>query len=87
MSDLSSKLHEEIEALQRLRDELRVQANLGAKEARDLWTEAEQKWEQIEHSAGELRQASAESGREIAAALGLLADSLREAYRSLRAKL
>ena len=87
MGDLSSKLHDEIEGLQRLRDELRVQANLGAKEARDLWAEAEQKWEQIEHSAGQLRQASAESGREIAVALGLLADSLREAYRSLKSKL
>lgn len=84
MADVSERIRAEIEALKTMRDELRVQTNLGAKEARDAWHEAERKWQEIEGKMEDLGRASAESGREISAALGMLADAVRNAYTNLK---
>lgn len=74
----------EIEALRRLRDELRVQLNLAGKEARDAFESAEKSWHKLE---GRLKLVERESRKELAdvgeAARGLVKE-IRRAYTRIR---
>lgn len=54
MSELTHRLHEELEKLKTHRDELRVQLDLGKMEARDAWHELEGKWNDLESKMAEL---------------------------------
>jgi len=85
--DWSAKLREEIELLRTLRDELRVQANLGAKEARDRWQDTERAWHKLESKLAELGRVSSESAEDISAAVRLLASTVRDAYGHIKASL
>lgn len=87
MSDLRDKLAEEIEQLKTVRDELRVQANLGAKEIRDHWEQLERRWQQLEGKLELARRESTESLRDIGAAGRQLVREIAEGYRQLRSSL
>jgi myo-inositol-1-phosphate synthase len=87
MAELRQRIADEVESLKTLRDEIRVKANLSVKEIRDLWQDAEHKWSEVEAKRHALAQASVESAREVAAALEVLNESLREAYKRIRSKL
>ncbi|MFK7896361.1 MAG: hypothetical protein AB8G23_11015 [Myxococcota bacterium] len=54
MTDLTRRLHDELENLKTHRDELRVQLDLGRMEARDAWHELEGKWNDLEAKLAEL---------------------------------
>jgi hypothetical protein len=84
MSTIGDRLHEEIETLRQVRDEVRLQAELGRAEARDAWEGFEKQWHQLEGRARQLREASKEELEEIGAATRLLVDELREGYQRLR---
>lgn len=74
-----SALNTLIEDLSRLRDEARVQAHLGAMDARVAWDEMEAKWH---HFATEA--ALEKSGENIKATLEALAEELRSAYQQIK---
>ncbi len=62
-----------------LRDEARVQAQLGSMEARQEWDAAEAKWNHFVAQAG-----LAETGQNIKSALEMLGDELRASYERLK---
>lgn len=65
--------------LTRLRDEAKVQVELGRMEIRDEWNELETKWNRF------LAEARVhESGQAIKSALASLADELRQAYERMK---
>ena len=76
MSEGKGFLAEEFENLRELRDELRVQTELGRAELRDRWHELERRWHQLEGRLKVVREAAR-----------LLASELRESYEHLRKRL
>lgn len=62
-----------------LRDEARVQAQLGSMEARQEWDKAEAKWNHFVAQAG-----LEETGQNIKSALEMLGDELRASYERLK---
>jgi len=83
-TDWSRRIHEEVEELRGLRDELRVQLRLGRMEARDRWEKAEQDWERRESKLKLLAAESRESLEGVGEAAQLLAEQIREGYRHIR---
>jgi hypothetical protein len=80
-------MKEEVEALRQVRDELRVQAELGRAELRDRWEGLEKRFHELEgkvRSAGDAAQGDAENVKEAAR---LLAEEIREGYRHMRSRL
>ena len=74
-----SKIEELKAELAQLRDEARLQAELGRMELRDEWQELEGKWN---HFSAEARVHDSE--RAIKDALANLGNELREAYHRLK---
>jgi CBS domain-containing protein len=82
--DLRRRLDAELDALRRLRDELRVRAQLAKAEARDLWQELEHKLRQAESQVKQVLRAAEDPAEEVAAATRRLLRELRDGYRRLR---
>ena len=73
------------EGLAQLRDELKLQIHLAGAEARRDWDEKlEPKWRELEPKLAALEKASAETGKELAAAVGFLIDELVAGYERIR---
>jgi hypothetical protein len=85
--EAKSWLHEELETLRRLRDELRLQINLGGKEARERFESAERRWEELETRARSLGRESKAAAGEVGDALRRLAHDVKEAYEHVRRSL
>lgn len=64
--------------LKQLRDEARVKAHLGTMALKDEWHELEKRWETFEARAKLDR-----SGKDVGAALDLLAQELKAAYERI----
>ncbi len=84
MSEPVGRLHEDVETLKTLRDELKVQVHLGALEAKERFEEAEANWHQLEDKLRSISRESGESLREVGQAARLLVDQIREAYRHIK---
>ncbi len=84
MSELGDLLNEDIEALKRMRDELRVQVHLGAAEARDLWDQLEDKWRDLERRAVAVAREAEEPLHDVAQAAKDLVHEIRDGYRKVR---
>lgn len=82
----SERLHEEIDRLRTVRDELRVQANLGAKEVRDRFEETEKRWGELEVHLKGISHESREAMRDIGEAGRELLHEIRHAYERIRAQ-
>jgi len=80
MNLISSKIREEIDELQRVRDELRLKLHLGRAEVKQRWDRAEQAWPQIEER---LRAAGSKADDATDALRSVLHD-VRAAYQELR---
>ena len=87
MSEGKGFLAEELENLRELRDELRVQTELGRAELRDRWHELERRWHQLEGRLKVVREGLREDGQDVREAARLLASELRESYEHLRKRL
>ena len=87
MADLSERFTEELDALRELRDEFRVQMELGRAEAREGWERLEEDWHQLEGKLKLMRNESRGELEEIRQAARLLARQIREGYRHLRSLL
>lgn len=66
------------------RDELRVQLDLAKKEARDEWTELEDKWDHLRRRLSLIRDEADDASGEAAAAANLLADEIKNGYERIR---
>jgi hypothetical protein len=84
MSEEKGFLAEELENLQAVRDELRVQAELGRAELRERWEELECRWHHLEGRMKLVREGLREDGEDVREAARLLAGELREGYQHLR---
>jgi len=87
MSKFGEFLSDEFEALREVRDELRVQAELGSMDLRDSWDELEKGFSRLEGQLKSLGETAMESADDIQSAAKLLSDELKEGYDRLRARL
>ncbi len=84
MSEIADRFAEEVEKLKQARDELRVQLDLGKKEASDAWEAAEEKWEALESRLSAVKRESADALEDVGEAAELLVDEVRDALSRLR---
>lgn len=87
MSTIKTKLKDELEILRTRRDELRVHAHLGRADLKDLWADAETKWNRIEGEVKRLGDESKEPMDELRLGLSDLMAQLREGYHRISAAL
>lgn len=85
--DWRDLLDEEVDILRQTRDELRVQAHLGAAEARDAWTQLEHAWEQLQSRLQRIGDATHETAEDVEDATKLLLDELRQGYDRIKGAL
>lgn len=78
---------EELSALRELRDEFRVQMELGRAEARERWERLEEDWQQLDGKLRLLRNESRGELEEIREAAQLLLQRIQEGYHHLRSLL
>lgn len=84
VSEFSEKVQEDMDALRRARDELRVQIHLGAAEAKDLWDSMESKWRELESKAKHVVREAEEPLQEIGEAAKQLVEEIRDGYRKIK---
>lgn len=87
MGDLSDRLSEELEALRQLRDEFRVQLELGRAEALNRWEELEADWQHLEGKLRLLRNESRGELDDVAEAARTVLERIQQGYRHLRSLL
>jgi hypothetical protein len=84
MSRFENAVRNDIQALELLHDELRLQAHLFKAEASKRWEELEVKWTSLKDH---LQRAQVEAGHskdEISSAVQLLVDALKTGYADIR---
>jgi hypothetical protein len=84
MTGTQSRMHEEFEKLKQRRDEIRVQLDLGKKDARAAWDEVEGKWQQLEGKVKVLASEARDAAEDVATAADVLMDEIREGFTRLR---
>jgi len=84
MSEHRKGFEDEMETLRTVRDELRVQVNLAAKDARDLFAQAERSWQKLEGRAELLGKESKAALLDVGEAARQLVSEIQEAYRHIR---
>jgi hypothetical protein len=80
-------MHEVIEELRHVRDELNVQIHLAAAEVRDEWEDLEKKWGHFRARAEQVGETTGEAAEDVGEALELVGEELRKGYRRIRKKL
>ena len=83
----SERLHEEIDRLRAMRDELRVRAHLAAKEVRDGFEKTEKRWTELESHLPAARREGGAAMRDIGEAGRELVHSIRKAYERIKDQL
>ena len=84
MSELVKRLHEQVDELKRLRDEVRVQVELAKMEARDLWETSEARWEELEANLERLGRKAREPLGKVGEAAKELVHEIGAAYQEMR---
>ena len=84
MSKTRETLLELISSLKQQRDELRVKANLGRKEAQDELERLSEKLDELMRKAEPVQNAAEETASNLVAALGLVATEVRDGFQRLR---
>ena len=84
MSDKTSSLESMISRLKQERDELNVQIHLAEMDARDEYNRLSTKVDQLSEQLEPVKNALGESGENVYAALGLLADELKLGFQRVR---
>jgi len=87
MGDLAERLSEELDALRELRDEFRIQMELGRAEAHERWEKLEKDWHHLEGKLKLVRDESRGDLEDIGEAARLLLREIRDGYRHLRSLL
>ncbi|WP_157622729.1 hypothetical protein [Solimonas soli] len=84
MSKVETALHNDLQALQLLRDELRLQTHLLGADMRDRWQALETDWDRLKEHARRAQTAADDALPEIETAAALLVDALRRGYGDIR---
>lgn len=84
MSRLKQALHNDLQALELLRDECVLQAHLFQADARSKMQELEQRWNELKVQLQRAQTVAAGAESEVEIATGLLMDSLKAGYADLR---
>jgi hypothetical protein len=77
-------LSRELEALREMRDELKLQLQLGKAEAKDAFERVEKRWQHLEGKLKLLREESKGDLAQIGEAAKLLTEEIRDGYRHLK---
>ena len=85
--DLKAALKRELQDLERIRGELRVQLHLGGAEARDAWDKIERKWERVENELGRIGEQAKAPIDEIGNATRSLINEIKQGYNRVRDEL
>ncbi len=70
--------------LQNERDQIKLQAHLLAMDTKEEWNELEQKYEQFKTKTSTLAEVTEDSAGEVAEAIKLVGEELREGYKPIR---
>lgn len=84
MSKINVALHNDLKLLELSRDELALQVHLLKAEMKTRWDEMEVSWGVLKEHIGRAKVAGDDARLEAEAAMGLLYDSLRKGYASVR---
>lgn len=87
MSQAGDWMKEELEGLRQIRDELRVQSELGQAELRDRFDGLEKRWHELEGKLRVLREEASEDVENVKDAARLLAAEIRDGYKHLKSRL
>lgn len=74
----------DFESLGHLREELALEAHLFNAELKQRWGELEQDWAHLSEHVRRVEVAAETAGQEVSAATGLLLQSLKHGYQSVR---
>lgn len=83
MASIGERLQEEMGKLRQQRDELRVQVNLGQKEAADAWSDVEKRMSKLEAHAAQVANESKEVADDVLEAAKLLAEEVKDGLTKL----
>lgn len=86
-SESSSSLEALIQRLKQERDELRLQMHLASMDAQDEYQRISGKVDELTSQVEPVREAVEETGKNLYAALGLLADELQVGFQRVRKSL
>ena len=84
MSELGDRITVKFEEMKQKRDELRVQLDLGKKEAADAWHALDKRWGEVETKYHQLEREGQDTTEGIRDATELLLDEIREGFERLR---
>ena len=87
MSRISQALHNDVQALEFLRDELKLQSHLFKAEATKSWQELEVRFDELKAKIKHAQSVAVAAQPDIQAAASLLIDSLKAGYAKLKAAL
>ena len=87
MSQAGEWMKEELEGLRQIRDELRVQKELGRAELQDRFEGLEKRWHELEGKLKVLRGEAREDAEQVKEAARLLAGEIRDGYEHLKSLL
>ena len=79
-----SRLKDELEKLEQMRDELRLHAHLFKADMKDEWESLEKKLEGVRRELRPVQDAAEQTLDEIGEATGLLIDSVFDGFKRLR---
>ena len=84
MSRIENAFHNDVQALELLHDELRLQAHLFKSEAKKRWDELEAKWATLKEHLQRAEVAADRNKSEVSSAIKLLIDSLKSGYKDIK---
>lgn len=79
-----SRLQDELEKLEQMRDELRLQAHLFKADMKDEWENLDEKFGKIKQNLRPVQKAAEETLEDVGEATGLLIDSVFDGFKRLR---
>lgn len=84
MSRLKTAVHNDLQLLALLRDELKLQTHLLSADLKARWQELEVQWDQLKEHVGRVEVAGEAAATEAQTAIGLLTSSLRSGYEGMK---
>jgi hypothetical protein len=84
MSRLSTAIHNDLQLLALLRDELKLQSHLLGAELKTRWEELEREWSSLKEHVGRAEVATDKVAVETKTAIDLLVSSLKEGYAGIK---
>jgi CBS domain-containing protein len=84
MTEVSERIHKELDSLRRTRDELRLQIHLARSEGKELWEQLERKFDEVEAKLKSVAKGAEAPLHNISDAANLLLDEIRDGYRKIR---